>query len=76
MSEWSAPDNQTTSTSFDATLLREQQALRGFVRGLTGDADQARDSAAALFAVAILDGRIVVRGARLLMEPFSPRLHS
>jgi hypothetical protein len=39
MSEWSAPDNPATRTAFDATLPREQQALRGFVRGLVGDAE-------------------------------------
>jgi RNA polymerase sigma-70 factor (ECF subfamily) len=52
MSEWSAPDNQTTHTAFDATLLREQQALRGFVRGLTGDTEQARDITQDVFMVA------------------------
>ena len=52
MSEWSTPDNQTTRTAFDATLLREQQALRGFVRGLTGGAEQARDITQDVFMVA------------------------
>jgi len=52
MPEWSAPDNPATPTAFDATLLREQQALRGFVRGLTGDAEQARDITQDVFMVA------------------------
>ena len=52
MSEWSAPDNPATRTAFDATLLREQQALRGFVRGLVGDAEQARDVTQDVFMVA------------------------
>jgi len=52
MPEWSASDNQTTHTAFDATLLREQQALRGFVRGLTGDTEQARDITQDVFMVA------------------------
>jgi RNA polymerase sigma-70 factor (ECF subfamily) len=52
MSEWSTPDNPATRTAFDATLLREQQALRGFVRGLTGDAEQARDITQDVFMVA------------------------
>ena len=52
MSEWSTPDNQTTRTAFDATLLREQQALRGFVRGLVGDAEQARDISQDVFMAA------------------------
>jgi RNA polymerase sigma-70 factor (ECF subfamily) len=52
MSEWSAPDNQITHTAFDATLLREQQALRGFVRGLTSDTEQARDITQDVFMVA------------------------
>lgn len=52
MSEWSAPDNLATRVAFDATLLREQQALRGFVRGLVGDAEQARDITQDVFMVA------------------------
>ena len=52
MTEWSAPDNLATRTAFDATLLREQQALRGFVRGLVGDAEQARDITQDVFMVA------------------------
>jgi DNA-directed RNA polymerase specialized sigma24 family protein len=52
MSEWSALDNPATRTAFDATLLREQQALRDFVRGLTGDAEQARDITQDIFMVA------------------------
>ncbi len=52
MSEWSAPDNPATRTAFDATLLREQQALCGFVRGLTGDVEQARDITQDVFIAA------------------------
>jgi len=52
MSEWSTPDNQTTRTAFDARLLREQQALRGFVRGLVGDTEQARDITQDVFTIA------------------------
>jgi RNA polymerase sigma-70 factor (ECF subfamily) len=44
--------DQTTHTTFDATLLREQQALRGFVRGLVGDAELARDITQDVFMVA------------------------
>jgi DNA-directed RNA polymerase specialized sigma24 family protein len=52
MTEWSAPDNAPARMIFDATLAREQQALRGFVRGLTGEAEQARDITQDVFMVA------------------------
>jgi RNA polymerase sigma-70 factor (ECF subfamily) len=65
MSEWSAPDNPATRSAFDATLLREQQALRGFVRGLTGDVEQARDITQDVFMVA---WRTAKEGA----PPFTP----
>ena len=52
MSEWSASDNSTARTTFNAALAREQQALRGFVRGLVGDSEQARDITQDVFLVA------------------------
>jgi RNA polymerase sigma-70 factor, ECF subfamily len=52
VSEWSASDNSTARTTFNAALAREQQALPGFVRSLVGDSEQARDIAQDVFLVA------------------------
>jgi RNA polymerase sigma-70 factor (ECF subfamily) len=52
VSERSTPENSTARTEFDAALAREEQALRGFVRGMVGDAEQARDIAQDVFLVA------------------------
>jgi DNA-directed RNA polymerase specialized sigma24 family protein len=52
MFEWSTPDSPATRAALDAALLREQQALRGFVRGLVGDPEQARDITQDVFMVA------------------------
>lgn len=65
MPEWFASDNPATHTAFDATLLREQQALRGFVRGLVGDAEQARDITQDVFMVAW-------RAVKESAPPFTP----
>jgi sigma-70-like protein len=52
MSEWSRSENATALTTFHAALAREQQALRGFVHGMVGDAEQARDIAQDVFLIA------------------------
>jgi RNA polymerase sigma factor (sigma-70 family) len=65
VSERFTPENSPARATFDATLAREQQALRGFVRGLVGDAEQARDIAQDVFLVA---WRAVKEGA----APFAP----
>jgi RNA polymerase sigma-70 factor (ECF subfamily) len=65
MSEWSTPENATALTTFHAALAREQQALRGFVRGLVGNVEQARDITQDVFMVAW-------RAAKEGRPPFAP----
>jgi RNA polymerase sigma factor (sigma-70 family) len=52
MSDWSAPDVWPALTKFNGAFAREQQTLRGFVRGLTGDSEQARDITQDVFVFA------------------------